>query len=95
METGTVTLTSQSEAPDRQGGEAAKEAGGMGKRLEGWGRGWRGGEEAGGVGKRLEGWERGWRGGKEDGRVGKRMEGWEEAGGNTTRSSPRAEHDEV
>ena len=45
----------------------------MGKRLEGWGRGWRGGEEAGGVGKRLEGWERGWKGGEEDGRVGKRL----------------------
>ena len=34
------------------------------------------------MGKRMEGWGRGWKGG-------------EEAGGNTTRSSPRAEHDEV
>ena len=49
----------------------------MRKRLEG--------KRAGGVGKRLEGRGRGWRGGKE-------------AGGSsplTTRSSPRAEREEV
>ena len=89
-----------------RGWRGGEEAGGVGKRLEGWG------PEAGGVGIRLEGWgqrlkgwERGWRGGDNGGGVGIRRRGGEEAdrggeeaGGNsplTTRSSPRAEHDEV
>ena len=71
-------LLLQLEAKTKKGGE---EAGGVGKRLEGWGRGWRGEEEAGGVGKeaggvrkRLEGWGRGWRDEEEAGGVGKRLE---------------------
>ena len=65
MVTGTVTLTSL--WTDKE----VKQL----KKLEGWGRSWRGGEEAGGVGKRLEGWGRGWRGEEEAGGVGKRLEG--------------------